>query len=174
MPDDAHSRKNPDIRWKQRFANYQRANAHLAEAVALSQTRALSRLEQQGLIQAFEFTQELAWQTRRFGLDAATIHKIQGVLSQFPEIETAIIYGSRAKGNYQPGSDIDLSLIAETLTADRLLQLENRLDDLLLPYQFDLNPFHALHNPALSEPIERVGKIFYERAATPASSATSS
>ncbi|NWG31089.1 MAG: nucleotidyltransferase substrate binding protein [Rhodocyclaceae bacterium] len=65
MPDDAHSRKYPDIRWKQRLANYQRAYAQLAEAVALSQTRPLSRLEQQGLIQAFEFTQELAWQTMK-------------------------------------------------------------------------------------------------------------
>lgn len=65
MPDDERSLKNPDIRWKQRFANYQRALAQLAEAVALSQMRPLSRLEQQGLIQAFEFTQELAWQTMK-------------------------------------------------------------------------------------------------------------
>jgi nucleotidyltransferase substrate binding protein (TIGR01987 family) len=51
-----------DIRWQQRFANYQRALNQLADAVALSRERTLSQLEQQGLIQAFEFTQELAWQ----------------------------------------------------------------------------------------------------------------
>jgi nucleotidyltransferase substrate binding protein (TIGR01987 family) len=56
---------NPDIRWKQRFSNYQRAYSQLAEAVALAKTRPLSRLEQQGLIQAFEFTQELAWQVMK-------------------------------------------------------------------------------------------------------------
>lgn len=50
-----------DIRWTQRFANYQRALARLREAVVLQQTRPLSDLEQQGLIQAFEFTHELAW-----------------------------------------------------------------------------------------------------------------
>ena len=50
-----------DIRWQQRFSNYQRALASLASAVELSTTRALSDLEQQGLIQAFEFTHELAW-----------------------------------------------------------------------------------------------------------------
>lgn len=50
-----------DVRWKQRFANYKRALARLQEAVALLQTRPLSDLEQQGLIQAFEFTHELAW-----------------------------------------------------------------------------------------------------------------
>jgi len=59
------SPSNPDIRWQQRFSNYRRAYAQLAEAVALSTTRPLSRLEQQGLIQAFEFTQELAWQVMK-------------------------------------------------------------------------------------------------------------
>lgn len=56
---------DPDIRWQQRFANYQRALQQLADAVALSKERTLSRLEQQGLIQAFEFTQELAWQVMK-------------------------------------------------------------------------------------------------------------
>lgn len=50
-----------DIRWKQRFNNYLKALQTLDEAAALAQTRALSRLEQQGLIQSFEFTHELAW-----------------------------------------------------------------------------------------------------------------
>ena len=55
----------PDIRWKQRFSNFTKALAQLNEAHALSKQRALSRLEQQGLIQAFEFTYELAWNTLR-------------------------------------------------------------------------------------------------------------
>jgi len=50
-----------DIRWKQRFNNYLKALKTLDEAKALAQTRALSNLEQQGLIQSFEFTHELAW-----------------------------------------------------------------------------------------------------------------
>jgi nucleotidyltransferase substrate binding protein (TIGR01987 family) len=54
-----------DIRWQQRFANYQRALKQLSEAVDLSRERKLSQLEQQGLIQAFEFTQELAWQVMK-------------------------------------------------------------------------------------------------------------
>ncbi len=54
-----------DIRWKQRFSNFQRAFVQLADAVALSKERPLSKLEQQGLIQAFEFTQELAWQVMK-------------------------------------------------------------------------------------------------------------
>jgi nucleotidyltransferase substrate binding protein (TIGR01987 family) len=54
-----------DIRWQQRLANYQRALAQLLKAVKLRQTRELSELEQQGLIQAFEFTHELAWKVMK-------------------------------------------------------------------------------------------------------------
>lgn len=50
-----------DVRWKQRFSNFLRAFQTLTEAIELSQTRALTPLEQQGLIQGFEFTHELAW-----------------------------------------------------------------------------------------------------------------
>ena len=49
------------VRWQQRFSNFRRALAQLAEAVDLSKVRELSRLERQGVIQAFEFTHELAW-----------------------------------------------------------------------------------------------------------------
>ncbi|HET8904880.1 MAG TPA: nucleotidyltransferase substrate binding protein [Saccharospirillum sp.] len=52
---------NDDIRWQQRLANYKKALQSLTEAVELSRQRSLSNLEQQGLIQAFEFTHELAW-----------------------------------------------------------------------------------------------------------------
>ena len=52
---------NPDIRWQQRFANYKKALQQLQSAVDLSKQRALSQLEKQGVIQAFEFTHELAW-----------------------------------------------------------------------------------------------------------------
>ncbi|WP_180682350.1 nucleotidyltransferase substrate binding protein [Tepidicella baoligensis] len=52
---------NPDIRWQQRLANYGKALERLTEAVQLAQQRPLSELEKQGLIQAFEFTHELAW-----------------------------------------------------------------------------------------------------------------
>lgn len=62
--------KDQDIRWLQRFQNYQQALSRLTEAVALSQQRALSELEEQGLIQAFEFTHELAWNVLKDYLEA--------------------------------------------------------------------------------------------------------
>ncbi len=66
----------PDIRWKQRFENFKKALAQLNEAEELSQQRPLSRLENQGLIQAFEFTFELAWNTLR---DFLTAQGLQGL-----------------------------------------------------------------------------------------------
>jgi nucleotidyltransferase substrate binding protein (TIGR01987 family) len=62
--------KNEDIRWIQRFQNYQKAFAQLMQAVELSRQRALSKLEQQGLIQGFEYTHELAWNTLKDFLEA--------------------------------------------------------------------------------------------------------
>lgn len=56
---------NKDIRWIQRFHNYRKALARLNEAVALSKERGLSELEQQGLIQGFEFTFDMAWKSLR-------------------------------------------------------------------------------------------------------------
>jgi nucleotidyltransferase substrate binding protein (TIGR01987 family) len=55
--------KKQDVRWRQRFQNFNKAFSQLSGAAALAQQRPLSELEQQGLIQAFEFTHELAWNT---------------------------------------------------------------------------------------------------------------
>lgn len=67
-----------DIRWKQRFSNYKRALQTLTEAVALAQTRDLSNLEEQGMIQGFEFTHELAWNVLKDYLEEKGIVGIVG------------------------------------------------------------------------------------------------
>lgn len=70
--------KNQDIRWMQRFDNFKRAFARLADAAAQAKQRKLSELEEQGLIQAFEFTHELAWNTLKDFLEARGTVKIYG------------------------------------------------------------------------------------------------
>ena len=70
--------KNQDIRWMQRFDNFKRAFARLADAAAQAKQRKLSELEEQGLIQAFEFTHELAWNTFKDFLEALGTVKIYG------------------------------------------------------------------------------------------------
>jgi predicted nucleotidyltransferase len=61
-----------------------------------------------------------------------------------------VLYGSRAKGNYRRGSDIDLTLWGE-ISFPALLNLHTALDDLLLPWMIDLSIYDRLENPALQE-----------------------
>tara|TARA_R110000868_G_scaffold247587_4_gene503983 strand:- start:611 stop:1051 length:441 start_codon:yes stop_codon:yes gene_type:complete len=67
-----------DIRWEQRFSNYRKALSNLEKAVELSEKRTLSELEEQGLIQAFEFTHELAWKTLKDYLQYQGVAQIHG------------------------------------------------------------------------------------------------
>ena len=99
----------------------------------------------------------------RFGLPESAIARICAVFAAHPEIEKAVLYGSRAKGNFKPGSDIDLTLYGSGLTHALLLDLLVELDDLLLPWMIDLSLFASLNHPALREHIERVGEVFYQR-----------
>ena len=100
------------------------------------------------------------------GLSAVTVAKILGVLSRHEEVERAILYGSRAMGNFKAGSDIDLTLIGHKLDERMRGQIEEELDDLLLPYEIDLSLLAKLTHPGLIDHIRRVGVSLYER--TPA------
>lgn len=75
----------------------------------------------------------------RFGLEDNIINQINGIFAAVPEISEAIIYGSRAKGNNKKGSDIDIDMKGEKLTLNELNELSLALDDLLLPYTFNLS-----------------------------------
>jgi predicted nucleotidyltransferase len=101
----------------------------------------------------------------RFGLSSRVIAAIHGVLAKHPNVRRAVIYGSRAKGNYKTGSDIDLTLFpAAGVEIDHreLADILDEVDDLLLPYTLDLSVFTQLGHEALREHIERVGQVFYE------------
>ena len=100
----------------------------------------------------------------KFGLKETTIQKICGVFAKYPQVDQAVIYGSRAKGNYKNGSDIDLTLHGgEGLTLNILYKILEEIDDLLLPYTVDLSIFHDLSDPDFIEHIQRVGMVFYKR-----------
>jgi predicted nucleotidyltransferase len=97
------------------------------------------------------------------GLPAAAVAQIQATLAAFPAIEQAILYGSRALGRHRPGSDIDLTLSGADLDALTLARLDQALDDLLLPWRFDLSLRVSLQSPELIDHIERVGQVLYRR-----------
>ena len=100
----------------------------------------------------------------RYGLPDTTIKKIYSVLARYPQVEQAILYGSRARGNYKNGSDIDLTLKGDDdLTLTVLRRVMEDIDDLLLPYMFDLSIFHQISDAEVIEHIQRVGTVFYQR-----------
>jgi predicted nucleotidyltransferase len=103
--------------------------------------------------------------TAGHGLSGQTVEKIQAVLAGVPEVEKAVVYGSRAKGNFKPGSDIDLTLFGDDLTNAIMSRIYWALDDLLLPYKIDLSLFSGLKHPALIDHIQRVGIPLFERTA---------
>ena len=99
----------------------------------------------------------------KYGLPERTVAQICAVLALHPEVDRAVLYGSRAKGNYKPGSDIDLTLFGAALTPRLCATIAEALDDLLLPYSIDLSVFAALNHPDLQAHIQRVGVVFFER-----------
>jgi predicted nucleotidyltransferase len=96
------------------------------------------------------------------GLSANTIKKIHSVFAKYPQVEVAILYGSRANGTYKNGSDIDLTLKGNNLDLHVLSKISNDIDDLLTPYKFDLSIFTDIENADLLEHINRVGIELYK------------
>ncbi|WP_114748573.1 nucleotidyltransferase domain-containing protein [Pleomorphovibrio marinus] len=97
------------------------------------------------------------------GLTKEEIANIVAVFSKYPQIEKVMIYGSRAKGNFKPASDIDLTLIGENIDLSLQTKIEFDLDDLMLPYKFDISIYSKITNPEFLEHIQRVGKEFYKK-----------
>ncbi len=104
---------------------------------------------------------------QKYGLTEVAVAKVCAVFARFPEIEKAVLYGSRAKGNFKTGSDIDLTLYGEALTSHLRSAIASALDDILLPHTIDLSLFDKLNHAKLREHIERAGVPFYQRADTP-------
>ena len=91
------------------------------------------------------------------GLPAADSAAVLALLKQQQGLEQVVLYGSRAMGRHHSGSDVGLCLLAPSLHLEDLLLLGARLDDLLLPWRFDLQLKHRIDHPGLLEHIERVG-----------------
>ena len=99
----------------------------------------------------------------KYGLQDTTIEKISTLLSLYPQVEQATLFGSRAAGNYKNGSDIDLTLYGEALTFSTLNKIIDDLDNLFLPYTIDLSIFANISDPDIIDHIQRVGVTFYKR-----------
>ncbi len=99
-----------------------------------------------------------------FGLKPETISLIRQAIGNFPEIERVLLFGSRAIGNFRPGSDIDLALCGRAVTGKTVLALNSMLNEQLpLPYFFDVVDYTHLEAAELKESIAANGLVFYEK-----------
>ncbi len=98
-----------------------------------------------------------------YGLSDAVITDICGVFRHFPNIDRVLIFGSRAKGVYSEGSDIDLAVMGEELTFNQLMDINIRIEDLGLLYKVDVVDYNKNVGTPIGQHIDRVGKLFYER-----------
>lgn len=101
------------------------------------------------------------------GLKRTDLEKLSEVFRRHPAVEKAVLYGSRAIGNFRPFSDVDITLLGEGISGSEFNRLFLDIDDLMLPYNFDLSLFSSLSNPRLREHIARVGIIIYEKSDNP-------
>jgi predicted nucleotidyltransferase len=97
------------------------------------------------------------------GLSDKNCTLIKNVFSNFPKIEKVIVFGSRASGNYRPGSDIDFAIIGNELDFDYITKINVKLNDLELLYKFDIVNYSTLKNKALIEHIDKYGVLFFEK-----------
>lgn len=97
-----------------------------------------------------------------FGLKESTVGKIRDCLAAVPNITKAEIYGSRAKGNYQNYSDIDIALWGDLEWRD-ITHIRAELEDLPTLYKFDVLHYETLEHQTLKDHIDRVGKVLYMR-----------
>lgn len=103
----------------------------------------------------------------RHGLSTGALAQITGVLARHPEVERAILFGSRAKATHKPGSDIDLSLVGPVLNWRIVGRIYDELDDLMLPHRFSLIVFDAKTDADVAAHIRRVGIPIFERERAP-------
>lgn len=100
----------------------------------------------------------------RYGLLPADIEVIVGVLEACPRVDKALVFGSRAKGNYKPGSDVYIAVIGGDIDQSIVAALSFAFnEETFLPYFFDIVHYDTLSELALKEHIDRVGQVIFQR-----------
>ncbi|MBC9785813.1 nucleotidyltransferase domain-containing protein [Heliobacterium chlorum] len=99
-----------------------------------------------------------------FGLTESDLRYIVNTIKSYGEIDKAVIFGSRAKGTFRRGSDIDIAIYGDKVTFDTVSSLHAKLEEEgPLPYFVDIIDFTHLDHEALKDHIHRVGKVIYEQ-----------
>ena len=96
----------------------------------------------------------------KFGLSDRTVNTILNYFTTKPEIKKVVLYGSRAKGNYKTGSDIDFAVWTDSHS--NISAILNELDELQTPYKFDVTDYLRLEHTGMKQNIDNDGIVFYE------------
>ena len=96
-----------------------------------------------------------------FGLPERTVNELLAYFKTKPFIEKVCIYGSRAKGTYHIGSDIDFAIWTDD--HENIQRIWGELDDLPTPYMFDVTDYKALTHEGMKKSIDTDGKLFYQK-----------
>lgn len=102
----------------------------------------------------------------KLGLEESELEEIINILASFHNVERATVYGSRAKGNYKPFSDIDIALSGDKLSQTDILRIADMFEESSLPYLFDISDYSTLTNPELTDHIDRRGINIFDRNVT--------
>ncbi|MCC5921695.1 MAG: nucleotidyltransferase domain-containing protein [Cyclobacteriaceae bacterium] len=97
------------------------------------------------------------------GLTKEEIDRIRMVFSKYQQVDQVLIYGSRGMEKFRPSSDIDLTLVGKNIDLTLQTEIEFELDDLLLPYKFDISIYDKINNPPFLDHINKVGKEIYKK-----------
>jgi predicted nucleotidyltransferase len=98
----------------------------------------------------------------KYGLPDRTLVTLDSIFRKYPGVRQAILYGSRAKGTFRSGSDIDLTLQTDnTFARADLLRIAAAFDDSDIPYLVDVSLYDKLLSPGLKAHIDRIGKVLY-------------
>ena len=100
----------------------------------------------------------------KFGLSDSVIGELQDVFRRHKNVSKVLIFGSRAKGNYREGSDIDLVAIGNNLDYNQIIKILTEIDDLELLYSVDLLDYSKIIGTPIGDHINRVGQVFYQSA----------
>ncbi|GAX91169.1 nucleotidyltransferase family protein [Effusibacillus lacus] len=100
----------------------------------------------------------------QFGISDKSFQLLLDTFIHYTQVEEVILFGSRAKGNYKKGSDIDLAIKGEECSASLALTLQSYInEELPIPYTVDVIDYNSLNHKELKEHIDRVGIKFYKR-----------
>lgn len=99
----------------------------------------------------------------KFGLSERTINTLSEYFRSVPQVELVKIFGSRARGNFKPYSDIDFVLYGTEITPKLVNRISSELEELPTPYKYDVLHEAEISNQKLLDNINNIGKIFYQK-----------